>query len=94
MYGWVSKCLITFAYQTRRGVLSHTAVLFKVECAVRLGYTSSTSQMCNHYGTVHFAQRLIIYCYEMYIVSIYIFRWSKLLLLILYMYIHNPNGLS
>ena len=45
-------CILLHLYISLGEGCSHiAAVLFKVECAVRLGYTSSTSQMCKWSST-------------------------------------------
>ena len=71
MQGWVSAFLLFVPYCTDlymyislgEGCSHIAAVLFKVECgAVKLGYTSSTSQMCKWNSTFCSKVRTFIYC--------------------------------
>ena len=75
MHGWVShKCLVltserhyylSFINRLAEGCSHVAAILFKVECAVRLGYTSVTSQAC---------QWNDVYCKKVSIVTGYLGR--------------------
>ena len=49
-----------YLYRLGEGCSHIAAVMFKVECAVRLGYTSSTSQVCKWNET--FCNKVSFFC--------------------------------
>ena len=54
VHAWLGELLVTFVnvvqifffYSLGEGCLHVAAIMFKIECAVRLGHTSVTSQAC------------------------------------------------